>query len=318
MPSKIDCAIILSQKLMTLAQLAYFVRIAELQSLSKAAAVVRVAQPALSRQVRNLELELGTPLLVRHAWGVALTPAGELLLARARRLLADADGIRDAVQALAAEPTGRIALGVPSSIAPQLLPPLAERLGRRYPRLRPHFVDGFSATLHARTLAGDLDLAILYEDRAIGPLAVAPLIAETLMLIGPAGSDVDPARALAEHPLVLPARPNRLRLIVDAILPPQTEETGIVLEVDSVPAILGIVARDRRFTVLPYSAVADEVERGMVQAWDLKASKARRTLLLGRPLGRQATAAVGAVEEEVRAVVAELAPRLRWTPLSPV
>jgi LysR family nitrogen assimilation transcriptional regulator len=303
---------------MTLAQLAYFVRIAELQSLSKAAAVVRVAQPALSRQVRNLEQELGTPLLIRHAWGVALTPAGELLLARARRLLADADGIRDAVQALAAEPTGRIALGVPSSIAPQLLPPLAERLSRRYPRLRPHFVDGFSAALHARALAGDLDLAILYEDRAMGPLAVAPLIAETLMLIGPVGVEVDPARALAEQPLVLPARPNRLRLIVDAILPPLPAESTVILEVDSVPAILGIVARDRRFTVLPYSAVADEVERGMVRAWDLKAAKARRTLMLGRPLGRQVTAAVGAVEQEIRAVVAELAPRLRWTPLSPV
>ena len=116
---------------------------------------------------------------------------------------------------------------------------------------------------------------------------------------------------------MLPARPNRLRLIVDAILPPQADEAGAILEVDSVPAILGIVARDRRFTVLPYSTVADEVERGVVQAVDLKAPQARRTLLLGRPLGRQATAAVGAVEQEIRAVVADLAPRLRWTPLAP-
>ncbi|HRE44026.1 MAG TPA: LysR family transcriptional regulator, partial [Terricaulis sp.] len=100
---------------MTLTQLANFIRIAELQSLSKAALVVGVAQPALSRQLRTLEAEMGSPLFVRHAWGVALTPAGETLLARARRVLAEAESARDAVQALAKRPTGRISLGVPAS-----------------------------------------------------------------------------------------------------------------------------------------------------------------------------------------------------------
>jgi LysR family nitrogen assimilation transcriptional regulator len=103
---------------MTLQQLANFVRIVELQSFSKTAAVIRIAQPALSRQVRNLEIELASPLLVRHGWGVTPTAAGELLLERARRLLAEAEGARDALLALSAEPSGRGCSSGPSTIRP--------------------------------------------------------------------------------------------------------------------------------------------------------------------------------------------------------
>ena len=305
--------------LTSLTHLSNFVRIAELQNLSKAAAVIRIAQPALSRQVRNLEAEVGGPLLVRHARGVSLTPAGEILLVHARRMAREAEAARDALQALSAEPTGRVALGVPVSLARALVPPLAETLARRYPRLRPHFVDGFSASLHGRMLSGDLDLSLLYEDRAMGPLTTAPLLAENLVLVGPPdGGAAAPTTAamLRGRHLILPARPNRLRLIVDEALTAIDEATPVIMEVDSLPAIIGLVERGAGYAVLPYSAVAEEASRAAISVSELRFPQLSRTLLLAQPVQRQPTAAIAAMEQELRALVSTLALSRRWNPLA--
>lgn len=301
---------------MTLAQLAYFIRIAEAQSLSKAAAVVRVAQPALSRQIRNLEVELGTPLFVRHAWGVTLTAAGEVLLAKARRTLMEAEAAREAVQALVGDVSGTVAIGVPTSLASSFLPVLAEALQRRYPKLRARLVDGFSALLHGRTLSGELDLAILYQDRSIKPLRASPLLTERLVMVGPPGETVKPGPAMSMFDgrrLIIAARPNRLRLIVDqARLGAAARE---IIDVDSLPATLAMVERGVGFTILPYSAVASEVARGVVSVWSLDDPALSRTLVLARPIEREPTPAIAAVESEVRALVEQMSDRLRWQPL---
>lgn len=300
---------------MTLAQLANFVRIAELQSLSKAAVLVRIAQPALSRQVRHLEAELGTQLLVRHAWGVTLTPSGITLLASARRLLQEAEGLRDAVHASATNPTGRLALGVPASIAPSLLPPLADRLMRKYPYLRPHLVEGFSATLHARLLSGELDMAVFYEDRGLSSLSSTPLLTENLLLVGSPAAAVrgtTTSRLLRSGVLILPARPNRLRLIVDEALAGNPELEPRILEIDSVPAILELVEQGLGFTVLPYSTVFSHVRRQSLKVWDLAAPPLARTLVLVRPKERAFSPAIAAVEAEVHWLTQELAESMKW------
>lgn len=299
---------------MTLVQLAYFIRIAEVQSLSKAAAIVRIAQPALSRQIRNLEIEVRAPLLVRHAWGVTLTPAGEMLLDYAKRILKDVDTARDAIHSLNSEPSGRVTIGVPASLATSFVPPLAVALRQKYPGLRAHFVDGFSAQLHERCISGDVDLAVLYEDRALGPLVTKLLLSEDLMLIGPPGiqpvGETSMERLLAQ-PLILPARPNRLRLIVDSLLAEADVES--ILEVDSLPPIIDLVRRGTGWTVLPYSTIAGDVLRKDVSAWPLTSPRLVRVLLLARPASRQLTPAVAAVEMEISALASSLATTLRWT-----
>lgn len=305
---------------MTLVQLANFVRIAELGSLSKAAAVLRIAQPALSRQLRLLEADLGSSVFMRHAWGISLTPAGEILLVRARKLLLEAEAARDAIHALASEPTGRVAIGVPTSVAVTLLPELAAILRNKWPKLRPHLVDGFSAQLHGRMLAGELDLALLYEDRAIGPLETTPLLAENLMLVTSADTVVEETSAaemLVGGPLILPARPNRLRLIVDEALANRPGDEPDILEVDSLPAIISMVERGQGRTVLPYSTVSEQVGRGSLATWNLQFPQLSRTLLLVRPLDRKLTAAVAAVEQEIFALVTQLAGHSRWRGFQP-
>ncbi|MDP1631649.1 MAG: LysR substrate-binding domain-containing protein [Caulobacter sp.] len=301
---------------MTLAQLASFVRIVELGSFSRAAASLRIAQPALSRQVRALEEELDARLLERHARGVTPTEAGETLFEHARLILRGATDARSAVTALSAEPAGVVALGAPSSLATALLPVLAQRIQARYPRLRLHLIDGFSATLHQWALSGRLDLAILYQDAAMGPLPNRPLLVEDLVAVGPAGhfapnQAVTPTD-LAGSPLVMPARPHRLRLLIEGWSP----RCYARMEVDSLPALLDLVRTGFGCTVLAYSTIHAAVTEGRLSYAPL-APKLTRTLVLARPPQRRPSAAQTAVETEIIALVAEEADRLRWSVLGP-
>jgi LysR family nitrogen assimilation transcriptional regulator len=302
---------------MTLTQLVNFVRVVELQSFSKAAAMVRIAQPALSRQVRALELELGARLLTRHSWGVTPTPSGEVLAEHARSLVREIEAAKDAVHAIASEPRGPVSLGVPASLAPTLLPALSGSLKANYPELKPHLVDSFSSSIHQRLVAGELDIAVLYEDRALGPVIASPLVRENLVLVGPPAGEVDPAWTSAEvleHlPMILPGRSNRLRARLYDV--PGEGPKNIVVEVDSLPAIIQMVERGIGYSILSYSAVAAEAQDGKLAVHDLRSPPLTRTLLLARPAGKVANAAVAAVEDEIRRLIFGLAPGLRWTPL---
>jgi LysR family nitrogen assimilation transcriptional regulator len=294
---------------MTLAQLASFERIVELRSFSKAAAVLRIAQPALSRTVRALELELEARLLVRHRWGVDPTPAGQVLLEHARRLRNDVESAKGAVHALAAEPAGLVVVGVPASLAAAILPSLAAALMLRHPKLRLHFVDSFSADLHSKTVAAELDLSILYRDGKVGPLVVTPLLHESLVWVIPAGTA---ERARAALPLILPARPNRLRLIVEEAFAASGCQPWI--EADSLPAIIAMIAQGQGRSILPFSAVRSQVELGLVEVVNI-APPMSRTLVLARPQQRSPTPAILAVEEEIGSLVHALATEMRWHPL---
>ncbi len=307
---------------MTLIQLANFIRVVELQSMSKAAAMIRLAQPALSRQIRALEEELGLPLLVRHGWGVTPTPAGEAFAGEARKVLKAVEAARDTVHAHTAEPVGRVMMGMPMSLAPALLPPLTRALRDRYPALRGHFIDGAGLELHKRLLDGELDLAILYDDRGLGPVIATPLLTERLVLVGPPDAAIDPALSSGELvrslPLILPSRPNRHRLLVDQLA--GEGEANVVLEVEANSAILAMVEAGQGYTVTTYSGVASQIAKGDARAFALKDPDAWRTLVVARLVGRQQTAASAAVEQELHRMVAKLGQEMRWhepaTPLA--
>src|SRR3954449_6985125 len=113
---------------MELRSLGYFVRIAELGSITRAAAHLRLAQPALTRHVQRLEEELGVALFTRANRGVRLTEAGEKLLESAMRILRDVERTGDEIRAQEAHPSGRTILGVTSTLCPVLAPDLFAQL----------------------------------------------------------------------------------------------------------------------------------------------------------------------------------------------
>ena len=130
---------------MNLKQLEYFVNVAELGSFSKAALILNIAQPALSRQVRLLETDLHVTLLMRNGRGVVLTEAGQRLFDHSVGILQLVSRVREDIQATREEPAGRIVVGLPPSMARLLTLPLVDSFRRTLPQARLAIVEGLSS-----------------------------------------------------------------------------------------------------------------------------------------------------------------------------
>jgi DNA-binding transcriptional LysR family regulator len=189
--------------------LRYFVAVAEALSFARAARALNLSQPPLSRQIRALEDELGTPLFARTKRSVQLTPAGAALLPEARRLLREADGLKAGAQRLAAGEVGTLALGFISVAAYNLLPELAPEFRRRHPGVKLVLQEATSDVLIAGLRQGDLDVGLVLPPVDAPGLEYAPLVHDTLIAALPAGADQARGRgpirlaALADEPFIL-------------------------------------------------------------------------------------------------------------------
>ncbi|WP_298428409.1 LysR substrate-binding domain-containing protein [Ottowia sp.] len=244
---------------MYLKQLEYFVRVAELGSFTRAAEVLGVAQPALSRQVRLLEVELRQNLLQRHGRGAVPTEAGELLLAHGRGILHQVERARDELAQLRGGLAGRVALGLPPSVARALTLPLIRAFRAELPDARLAITESLSASMQELLGSGRLDIAVLYNARPAHGIEIAPLGSEELMLVQPAGDGGDAAPlTLAEAsrlPLVIPSRPNAIRMHVEAQMAAAGCQPTVALEIDSVRAILDLVESGAGMAILSRQTV---------------------------------------------------------------
>lgn len=142
-------------------QLRYLVALADERHFTRAAARSHVAQPALSQQLRKLEDELGLPLVDRTTRRVALTEAGELLVARARRVLAELDAAGAELQQVSGLLAGRVTIGLTQTPGPLDLLPLLADFHARFPAVELAVREDLSTTLAAQLRADELDVALL-------------------------------------------------------------------------------------------------------------------------------------------------------------
>lgn len=147
-------------------QLRYFVAVAELRHFTRAAERTRVAQPSLSQQIRSLERELGAELFHRTRGNIALTDAGAALLPLARRILADAESARLAVQETVQLRRGRVRLGAPPSLCTSLVPDVLRAYRSRHPGVELVVREDGSRDLVRTLTAGELDLALIITPQA--------------------------------------------------------------------------------------------------------------------------------------------------------
>ncbi|MDE2399346.1 MAG: LysR family transcriptional regulator [Burkholderiales bacterium] len=246
---------------MDLKQLDYFVHVAELGSFTRAATVLRVAQPALSRQVRALEVELRQPLFDRNGRGVTLTEAGKRLLAHGRGILQQVDRARQDLEDQRGAASGRLAIGLPPSVGRTLTGPLVEAFRARFPKATLTVVEGLSTyTLEWLTL-GRVDCAVVYNVTPAAAFDLVPVLDEPLFLVSargaapePVGKPVTLAR-LAEHELVMPSRPHSIRMLLETALAAASLQARVDLEIESVPAILDLVERNPMHAVLALNAL---------------------------------------------------------------
>ncbi|MCR0981623.1 LysR substrate-binding domain-containing protein [Roseomonas populi] len=146
---------------MNLRELQYLVALADHRNFRRAAAACLVAQPTLSTQIRKLEEELGVALFERTRRKVMLTPAGGDAVARARRILSEMEGMREAARRLSRPEEGVARLGVFPTLGPYLLPEVMPKVRARFPHLRLLLTEEKSDALVARLREGKLDAAIL-------------------------------------------------------------------------------------------------------------------------------------------------------------
>jgi LysR family nitrogen assimilation transcriptional regulator len=252
---------------MDLKQLEYFVRVAELGSFTRASLALDIAQPALSRQVRLLEVELRQNLLTRNGRGAVPTEAGKLLLAHGRGILHQVERAREELGRVRGTLAGHVAIGLPTSLARVLTVPLTRAFRLQMPNATLSISEGLSVGLQESLLNGRLDIAVLFNAQSSHEIDISPLPEEELLLVQarPPGLLEDPApgpislKEVSLLPLVIPSRPNAIRMHVESEMANLSCRLKIALEIDGVSAILDLVADGAGSAILSRNAVANSV-----------------------------------------------------------
>jgi LysR family nitrogen assimilation transcriptional regulator len=258
---------------MDLKQLEYFRHVAELGSFTRAASFLSVVQPALSRQVRQLEVELGQNLFDRNGRGVVLTDAGTRLLEHTRGILMQIGRARQDLEDQRNGDSGHFVLGLPPSLGRSVTVPLVKAFGRQLPNASLATVEGLSAYMLEWLNVGRVDCALVYNAPASSSVDLQPLLDDQLFLIAPL-KPITPKRQarkslslvdLADYPLIIPSRPHSIRMSVENALASVDRKIRVAHEIECIPAVIDLVRQGHGFAVLPLNAVkstpwGDEVQ----------------------------------------------------------
>lgn len=275
---------------MDIRQLRYFVRVVEQASISRAAQSLHMAQPSLSQRMRELEEDVGVPLLQRHSGGVRPTEAGRMVADRARAILRLVDNMVSEAQSAGREPVGQVIVGLPTTMALHLTLPLVQIVQQRYPKIRLRVAEGMSGHIQEWVLSGRLDIAVLYTGEPVPGLAIDDLVTEDLCLVSAldpalAGQPVDSAD-LVQYPLVLPSPDHGLRRSIEAGWRRLDQPLNVTAEVDSLVHLKRLAMDSGLHTILPAAACRDEVEAGRLMCRRVLNPPLRRPIAMATSTNR--------------------------------
>jgi LysR family nitrogen assimilation transcriptional regulator len=298
-----------------LRQLRYFVEIVEQTSLTRAAARLNVAQPALSIHLRNMEEELGTALVVRGRNGVTTTEAGQMLLAHARRIISEQNNVEDEIRNLGAEPKGQVRIGLPGTIGALLTVPLIEAAQRLYPKIRVTISEAMSGFVIDWLREGHIDFGIVYTAPADRGIRSNVILKEEVFAVSQVGilkgKRVD-LPTLAEFPLILPSRSHGLRTLIDTHFGLDNKVPTIAIEIDSFSSIKALVARGHGISLLPMHAVAEEIRNGQMQALPIGPTAFQRNIHVAYGSNKPLIRSQSAIYDLIRDLMTEMAKDGRW------
>jgi len=297
---------------MDLISLRYFVRVAELKSVTHAAELLRIAQPSLSRRIHELELDLGVKLFSRVNRGMRLTEAGERLVEGARRILQEVDRVRDDVMAQGAVPSGTVVVGITPTLCPVVLPELVSRM-RNYPQIELKIEQRGSLALPEWLLEGTIDLAIMADmtrSRLLDRIEVAK--EEMVLVTAPTtqAPDIISWEQLSEVPLVLT---HTIQMIMQKLIASRNLTLDVHSEMNSLEALRVMVQEGRCATILPYSFARREFEMGLFGVHRILDDSMKRQIIIARSKARQETAAVRFVSNLCVAIFTESEAQGRFT-----
>lgn len=244
-----------------------FVAVVQAGSLNEAAERLHISQPAVSKQMRALEGELGVQLLVRGARGVELTPVGRRIYRMAQRAVAAAEGCRRIARAWSDPAQGRLVIAAGLTLTLFTLPPAIQAFRQRYPGVRLEVLTGDSREAAARLLAFEADVALVTSPQPHPEIQAIPLFIDPLVAVGAPGHTLpDHVAGLGGATLISFAGGSGLRQYVDQVLEGHGARPEVVMEFDSIEAIKTMVALDLGVALLPWSAVREDVAHGRLAA----------------------------------------------------
>jgi LysR family nitrogen assimilation transcriptional regulator len=250
---------------MNLRQLQYFMEVSELESVTKAAERLHVAQPALSRHMRSLERDLRVRLFDRDGRGIILTNAGLVFRDRVRVVLRELDRAQLEVRALSRSPGGRIDFGMPLSISQALTRVLVQRVHDELPGVALRVIDGWTGFIIEWLLQGRLDLGVIYDHTLKSDvLRTEPLAAEEQFLVCAPGDklaqrDSITLAEVAALPLVLPSREHGLRVAVEQFMQTIGRVPWIHTELESIVGLRQFAQQGGIYTILPRGEIEEDL-----------------------------------------------------------
>ena len=301
-----------------LKRLRYFLTVAELGSVTRAASELHVAQPALSHQMHLLEDEIGTQLFSRGPQGVRLTDAGRKLAHESRSLLDHLKNMRERVRADEQEPEGAVVLGVAQTIGPIITAPLLELTRERLPRVQLQIRELMSSDIPELLRSGSIAFALSYAIPSGRGVRSRNIFVEDLFLVGtrsaatrhfPGGVPQQISfRELADVPLYLSARYNGFREDLERIARQKKIRLNVAAEVDSVAIRKELALSGAGFTILSPATIRREMSRHVIAVPIVQPNVRRTVCFVHRNVSTLARA-----EQELARLLTETLDRLLST-----
>jgi LysR family transcriptional regulator, nitrogen assimilation regulatory protein len=283
----------------------YFAKIAELGSITRAAGHLNVAQPALSRHVRQLEEELGTPLLIRESRGIRLTDQGRELFKHALTILRDVQRAKDDVRRSVGSPGGKVVLGLVPTICPLIAPALVSILRRDFPKIDITINESYSLPLLDWLDDGRIDLAVLTEPPPTRRILIDHLVVEEMTFAAakgacPAGPIL--LDELATTPIIIS---QGIRSIMDNLLGHKGPLLTVMLELNSIETIRLMVRQGIATTILPRSILRDDSKRGDITLHSIGPDGVFRRLASAHSRARRLSRAAQIVKDTIAQLIAD-------------
>lgn len=288
---------------MDIRQLRTILAIAETGSLTRAAELLHVVQPALSRQLKQLEDELGTPLFERNRLGMVLTIPGRRFVDQVRVSLRGLNQAKADISAAAANLMGSVAIGMLPGLAAVLAGPLVTSLRRQYPDLKVRIATGFSDFLQDGLEDGELDICLMGDYLQSELLHTFPVFREPIYLVGLPSSGLSQSvpvdlASVAKMPMVVPEAQS-LRNLIDRACTIIGVNLNLVAESDSTAVILDLVERGVGYTILPIMPITPMLKAKRIVGAPIVSPFLHRTVIVGSPVINRNPHTVKALQAEL-------------------
>lgn len=289
---------------LNLHHLRVFARVAQEGGFTRAARSLHLSQPAVSKAVRELELQTATPLLERAGRATRLTAAGEVLFARSRELFAVEQTAEEELRALRGLEGGVLRVGASTTIATYLLPPYLARFRDAHPGVALRVSSANTRAIARALLERRLDVALVEGPVRHPRIEVVPWRDDELVVIAPPAHRLAkrrsiPLSAVAGEPFIVREPGSGTRRVAERALAAQRVAIDVALQLGSTEAIKQAVAAGLGLAFVSRFAVTDQVALGRLAAVSVRGAVLGRTLAELRLRGRTPGAAESVFRKEL-------------------